>query len=155
MPLLASAQDCKKNIVVKKDKFSDEVTYMTRYDMVGPRMIGQKYISKVTGEPMAFIMFTVSGYRPVVEEETTLYLILDNGRKLELPAELDVNVQSRTGLYDPGYIYTATLILTNELWDLLTKNAITDYRIEGSAKNVKKVYGKKFMERLLCLRNIK
>lgn len=142
--------DCKKNISVFKDRFTDEVQVRTAKPSFGSNLFAGKRFDKSHSIIAEEMYFKATGYDPA-SRDGKIYIILDNNEKLELDAIVDTDILRSTRLYSKSFQYIARVNMTPDLWDKFSKNRITDFRINGFEEKVGESAGKILKERINCL----
>lgn len=150
LPTFVIAQDDCKGITKDKDKFADPnyPTYSSPIFFRPFRII--KMFSK-SNPPTTFAIFEAGGNTPTMEGKSII-LLLSNGEKIEIPADVKVNVNTTRG--GDSYKYTASFTINDELYNKLIQTQITDYRIYIFDVKLTKKMSQDFQQYIKCLKAI-
>ncbi len=150
LPMFVIAQDDCKGISKDKDKFADPnyPTYSSPIFFRPFRII--KMFSK-SDPPTTFAIFEAAGNTPTMDGKSIILLLL-NGEKIEIPAEVKVSVNTTRG--GDSYKYTAYITINDELNNKLIQTQITDYRIYIFDVKLTKKMSQDFQQYLNCLKAI-
>lgn len=124
------------------NKFEDDTTYRTQ------KVNGFSLLKKKNGERSA-IYLVKEVYNPVLYNgDKDFVLLLENRNKIERK-EVKMDVRDMRTRY--GYVYSASIMLTDNEISLLLQNAITDYSLQVFEGTVNDNEGKLLIELLKCL----